>query len=757
MTLYSPDHPTVKGAVEESHRLLSTLLEQEPELVMYINESKLIINGSTPEDVPDAVFRPFLQLLNAHNLHSLSFLRGLPLSEMVPFFRLASANDMRKANMDAVQYLSSQNTSHIKLNEARYAKIGEEDAIGKKDEIGEGSGAGRAEFENLSLNDMLKKLVEKSIPDPNDRSHVLSRALSLVKQQIDEAVERVVVEFNREKTRLTNEQVRTEGVIGEMAEGVVVVDEGGRVLMMNPTAEKIYGVNLGETLGKPLWEGVREEQMLALAKDLTIPVDRPLIKEVQVKGSQAAMKTLRASSATVQDTSGRIVGMVAVLSDVTKQKELTRLQNEFMANVTHDLRAPVHALKLSVNAILEGSAGPTTNEQQKMLSLATKNVDRLTRLIDDLLDFSKMESGKMEVRPQVIELVPLLKEAAASMETWSKSRGVTVSFQEDPDVPPVFADADRVLQVVNNLISNAIKFTPSGGRIFLRAKKYEEANRKMVVVEVEDSGNGISKEDQKRIFERFVQLKHHEKLDIHGTGLGLSICRALIDLHKGRLWVQSPPPSGSKGSLFSFTIPAVQRSSDSTAKPQQEISELSAPVKSHKSFWKKMFKGFKLFPFFLTFFAISVQARPYSGTVRRVLDGNLIQLSDGTRVRYLGITVPDRSSPHHAEAVSANRSWVENKEVQFRFGFQERDADGVWIAYVFSDGIFVNEELVKQGLALVSPLPNEEEYLSDLVSAEREAHDHKRGQWRNTVLGLYPVRMQKKNAPRKQSDLEKIP
>jgi hypothetical protein len=140
---------------------------------------------------------------------------------MFPFFRLASAIDMRKANLTPANFFSSQNVTHIRLNESRYAKVGEDDAVGKKDAGSEGEtlfgGAGREEFEDLPLNELLRKLVDKSVSDPTDRSYVFNRALSLVKEQIDNAVEKVLVEFNREKTRLSNEQARTENVIGTMA------------------------------------------------------------------------------------------------------------------------------------------------------------------------------------------------------------------------------------------------------------------------------------------------------------------------------------------------------------------------------------------------------------------------------------------------------------------------------------------------------------------------------------------------------------
>jgi PAS domain S-box-containing protein len=747
MALYAPDHPSVQGAVQSSHRQLEELLTEAPELVLGTHEKKFIVNGTAVEGLSEAASRPFLSLLAVHGLHSLTFLRGIALSEMGPFFRLAS-NDMRKGNIKAADYLQSSNVTHIRLNEARYARIGEDEAVGKVGEVGGDADAGEAGdgwsvYEDLSLAEVLKKLVHDAVPGVNDRPHVLDRVASLVKEQINTAIEKVVGEYNQEKTRLTNEQFRTEGVLSEVAGGVVVVDDTGNILMMNAAAENIYGIKLGESVGKPLFQNIREEQMIALAKDLTVPTDRPLLKEVNLLGSTDVRTTLRASSATVQDINGRVVGMVSVLSDVTKQNELIRMQNEFMANVTHDLRAPIHALKLSVNAILEGSAGPVSAEQNKMLGMATRNVDRLSRLIDDLLDFSKLESGKMEVRPQIIEIPPLLKEAVASMESWSKSRGITVSYEET-DVPAAFADADRILQVVNNLISNAIKFTPQGGRITIRARRYEETTKTMVLVEVEDTGKGVSPNDQKRIFDRFTQLENNAKSDIHGTGLGLSICKALIDLHKGRLLLKSPPANKTMGSVFAFTLPSVQRTSLTAAKPNVAVPAPAAP-KPKVGFWKRLFGGGKIF-LLLCLAAATAQARPYHGTVRRVLSPNLIQLDDGSRVRYLGIAVPPKGDSNLAEALAANRNWVEGREVRLEYGLQERDVDGVWLAYVFTDGVFVNEELIKQGLALVAPLSNEEQYVRTLVKAEKEAHDERRGQWSNTSLETYPVRMQKSNA-----------
>lgn len=744
MALYSLEHPTVKDAVQESHRLLTAVLTELPEVVISLSEGKIVVNGQIPVDIPEVALRPYEQLLSKFDLHSISFLPGITAAEMVPFYRLAYRGEVRKTDKDVAAALASQNVTHIEVNQAVYAKISEGETIGGGEDAAGKGGDGDSlwkRVEDLSLNELLKSLIGKAVPDPTDQERVFRHALGLIKKEIEQTVERVTLEFAREKTRLTNERARTENVVETMAEGVVVVDQSGNVLMMNPVAEEIYGVKLGECLGKPLWERVREEQMMALAKDLTVPSDRPTVKEVQVQAAAETKKTLRASTAAVQDTEGRIVGMVSVLSDVTKQRELIRMQNEFMANVTHELRTPIHAVKLAVGTILDGSAGAVSSEQNKMLTLAGRNIDRLSRLIDDLLDFSKMEAGTMEIRPQMMQLEPLLKEAESSLQAWASSRGLTLRLEPVPALPPVYADSDRVLQIVINLLSNAIKFTPSGGTVTLRAKVIQEGGKSAVRIEVQDTGKGISQSDQKRIFERFVQLGSDQKLDLRGTGLGLSICRALVALHKGQMAVQSPPPGAPHGSLFAFSLPAVHRSETAApAKPESPI----APRLTKRSFWRRLASRLKFSAFVLIVLADIAGARPYWGRVRRVLEADRIQLEDGSVVRYLGIEAPAKGSPHYTEAASMSRQLVEKKEVRLRYGLQERDVAGDWLAYVFVDGVHINEELVRLGMAIVSVVTNEEEFLKELLAAERRAAAEKRGIWEDTKIDPYPVRVRNK-------------
>jgi endonuclease YncB( thermonuclease family) len=302
-----------------------------------------------------------------------------------------------------------------------------------------------------------------------------------------------------------------------------------------------------------------------------------------------------------------------------------------------------------------------------------------------------------------------------------------------------------VLQVVNNLISNAIKFTPSGGSITLVAKPTEEGGKKMAVVQVEDTGPGISKEDQAKIFQRFVQLKNQPKqMEVRGTGLGLSICRALVELHKGRVWIESPVPGEKTGAMFAFTLPAVQRT-EAVVKAAPAAASVAPKVTGKKGFWGRFFGRKKILLIGALLASTVAHARPHSGTVRRVLEPCLIQMTDGTKVRYLGIESPPKGDTHYEESLEGNRFKVEGKDTHLEYGIQERAPDGAWLAYVYVDGVLINEEMVRDGLALVTPLPNNEDVLPELLAAERDARIEKRGVWRDETIEPYDVRAQKKS------------
>lgn len=391
--------------------------------------------------------------------------------------------------------------------------------------------------------DIFSRELEKKV---NLNTQELSRKYEGV---INEAKQNEEIAWKKYKKILTLKE-KTEAVLHSVAEGLVVVDSQGKVIMMNPAAEKLLGVSKKNKLGKPLLENLREEQLVSLIKGGQDQEE----KEIElISQLDETKKTLRASSAVIENESGQTVGMVSVLSDITKQKELDRMKSSFVANVSHELRTPLVAIEKSLFLILEKSAGEVSPTQEEFLTIATKNLKRLSLLINDLLDLSKLEAGKLEFRPQLSSIEKIIDESIEALNNWARTKSVIIKKKITLGVPPVNVDANRIIQVLNNLIGNAIKFTPQGGTICIEVKHANENSK--IQVSVEDTGLGIAKESLEKIFDKFFQASERVASDISGTGIGLSISKEIVTLHGGRIWAESEAGQGAK---FKFTLPLVK-------------------------------------------------------------------------------------------------------------------------------------------------------------------------------------------------------
>ncbi len=343
------------------------------------------------------------------------------------------------------------------------------------------------------------------------------------------------------------EKKDTEAVIRSIAEGLVVVDSQGKVIMMNPAAEKLLDVQKKEKIGKNLTEGLKEEQLISLIK--SSPENKG--KEIEFATQEDETKRiLRASSAVIEDENGKTVGMVSVLSDVTKQKELDRMKSNFIAGVSHELRTPLVAIDKSVSLILSKSTGPISETQEQFLQIAKRNLKRLSRLINDLLDLSKLEAGKMRLERKPSSIKDIINESMDIFNTWVQTKSITIEAKIENNLPLINIDPSRIIQVLTNLVGNAIKFTPKGGAITVRAAK--DPNFHAIRISVADTGVGIDKEDLDKIFDKFYQTGERSTTDISGTGLGLSICKEIVELHNGKIWAESEKGYGAK---FIFTLP----------------------------------------------------------------------------------------------------------------------------------------------------------------------------------------------------------
>lgn len=383
----------------------------------------------------------------------------------------------------------------------------------------------------------------------------LEKKLTANTQELEQKYETIIKEKTHNEQiawkkyqKVAEDKKETEAVIHSIAEGLVVVDSQGKVIMMNPAAEKLLGVSKKDKAGKPLTENIKDEQLISLIKR---PAPGREGKEIELASSQdETKKVLRASTAVIENEEGKTVGMVSVLSDITKQKELDQMKSTFVANVSHELRTPLVAMDKSISLILDQDAGPLTATQEQFLNITQRNLKRLSALINDLLNLSKFEAGKMEIKKEPAAMDKAISESIDSLNNWAKARGITMVKNIPASLPEANIDTDRIIQVVNNLIGNAIKWTPQNGVITIEAKLQSAGN--FIEVSVADTGIGIEKENLGKVFDKFYQVGERVPTDISGTGIGLAIAKEIVELHGGRIWAESEKGQGAK---FIFTLP----------------------------------------------------------------------------------------------------------------------------------------------------------------------------------------------------------
>ncbi|MFQ5867779.1 MAG: response regulator [bacterium] len=236
-----------------------------------------------------------------------------------------------------------------------------------------------------------------------------------------------------------------------------------------------------------------------------------------------------------------------------KLKEMYTIKSEFTSMVSHELRTPLTAIKEGITIVLDGSAGGINADQREFLNIAKRNVDRLKRIIDDVLDFSKVESKKMVFKIQRCDINEIINEVVNTQKAVAGEKGLYLRTGLDSNMPRIEFDLDRISQVLNNLISNAIKFTETGGITVLSTKDQEQ---NIIQVCVKDTGEGIKKDDLPKLFQKFQQLRRAGQRKTGGTGLGLAICKEIIEQHGGRIWGES---EYGKGSEFKFILPTKRR------------------------------------------------------------------------------------------------------------------------------------------------------------------------------------------------------
>jgi NtrC-family two-component system sensor histidine kinase KinB len=341
-------------------------------------------------------------------------------------------------------------------------------------------------------------------------------------------------------------QQTTEAAIDSLYDPVLVTDAAGLVTRINPAAERLFGAR-AELLGKPIGEVARDPRIAQAVVDVLrsqAPVASESAAAVLPWAVDGARRAFRIRSTPMKDADTKLVGAVTLLEDITHLSEISRLKSEFIAAASHELRTPLTSVQMGIYLLLEGTTGPLGERQQEILEVCREDTTRLDRLMRELLDLSKIESGAVTPVFAPIRPSALIAAATDPLRLQVESRGIRLDVDAPPDLPAVSVDRSQIERVITNLVTNATRATPAGGTITVAAAQRGEE----IAISVADTGTGIPREYLSRIFEPFVQVSHATG---GGAGLGLTISRRIVEAHGGQLTVQSSP---GQGSIFTFTV-----------------------------------------------------------------------------------------------------------------------------------------------------------------------------------------------------------
>jgi two-component system phosphate regulon sensor histidine kinase PhoR len=355
------------------------------------------------------------------------------------------------------------------------------------------------------------------------------------------ALDRTVAELGRTIHTLIDERNRTAAILAGMVEGVAVFDGTERIIYFNQAFEQILEVRPGSCQGKKLVEALRQaelvtavRQVLAGGEQVTSEVE---VGTVRVRNFSVTAAPVRAAGTT---------GAVLVLHDITELRRLERVRRDFIANVSHEFKTPLTAIQGFAETLLGGALDDTANRVH-FIEIIRDHSRRLARLTNDLLKLSRIEAGQFELVPRSIRVAALVNGCVESARLKAESKRQRIAVRLPEGLPSIHGDGAQLGEVLENLLDNAVQYTPQGGQIEVAA----QPNSHSVIFTVSDTGIGIPQADLERIFERFYRVDAARSREVGGTGLGLSIARHIVEAHGGRIWAESAVGQGSR---FHFSI-----------------------------------------------------------------------------------------------------------------------------------------------------------------------------------------------------------
>lgn len=361
------------------------------------------------------------------------------------------------------------------------------------------------------------------------------------------------IEYSGALKDIATEKSRMRVLINRLTDGVLATDSRQRVVLANPAFLRMIDHKGGEMIGRDAGEVFLNEQipkMLGQALDMIGEDIAEATEEItSLQKGEKEPAILAARCIPFRDRAGRNVGAIIVLHDITALKKMDQAKSDFVSMVAHEIRSPMNSVLMQLQVVLDGLAGEIGEKQRSIIQRASERIKGLVSLSTELLDLAKMESGLINQERESFDMVEVVKDQVEFHQEKARAKNLTLEFTGSPSPMRILANKRNIEEVASNLISNAISYTPEGGSI----KASVEMEGEFVRMSVADTGCGISREDQERIFDPFYRVKNENTRYIVGTGLGLAIVKSIVDAHHGIIRVESEL---NQGTTFNVLIPS---------------------------------------------------------------------------------------------------------------------------------------------------------------------------------------------------------
>lgn len=387
----------------------------------------------------------------------------------------------------------------------------------------------------LNTQDEMQLLSE----DVNNLAKDLKQHRSNLKEEVQKATEALLLQ-----------NTRLESILNSITDGLVMTYLNGQMFLLNPKARELLGVPDSSSVAKQmLWDIVSDTEAADVFKkafDSSTVIEKPF----EITTQKHSKRTLKVFPTDVKDEKGNLYGKVFILHDITREKEIDRMKSDFVSTVSHELRTPLTSISGFVSTLLREDLPLDEGTKKDFLKSIKTATERLSRLIGDLLDVSRIEAGKLDLNKNPFSFHNLARRALKNFKETSKSHEFILNIPDG--LPKVLADEDKIQQVIENLLSNAEKYSPAGRKIMLSADEFGDK----IKVSVSDEGTGVPEDQKDLVFRRFHRVDNSHTRRAGGTGLGLYICRRIMDAHGERIWIEKTETD--KGTTFSFTLEKMQ-------------------------------------------------------------------------------------------------------------------------------------------------------------------------------------------------------